>query len=46
MKNRAFVLILLALICCYCCLREYCRAWITVEAMKVGAPIFKKPIKQ
>lgn len=45
MKNRAFILILLALVCCYCCIVKICNTVLTVEMIRAGAPIIKKPIK-
>lgn len=42
MKNRAFILAMMALICCYLCLLEVCKTWLTVEMIKAGAPILKK----
>lgn len=39
------ILILLALVCCYCCIVKICNTVLTVEMIRAGAPIIKKPIK-
>lgn len=38
---RILFVIVLILAFCFMTVREICRAWITVEAMKANAPIFK-----